>query len=323
MSEITVTGLVGGKTLSFSTGKLAGQADGAVVVRLGATEMLVTAIANKSLREGIDFFPLTVDFEERMYAAGKIPGSFFRREGRPTEQAILTCRLIDRPLRPSFADGFRCETQVVVTTLAVDDENPFDVVALNGASAALMVSPIPFEGPVGGVRLALKDGEWIPIPDLRRPRRVGLRARRRRQAQRPRARSTSSWSRPARPPTACACIEAGAGARRTRRRSPAASRRRSGHIAESIDLQLELRRPRSSVGTSSGRVAVDYSDGDPRPGVDAAAPATLGRGRPDRRQEGTIRRRGRGARRDSRRARRRRRPTTTPAARSSGLSRRS
>jgi len=162
--EITVTGLVGGKELSLSTGKLAGQADGAVVARLGATEMLVTAVANKTMREGIDFFPLTVDLEERMYAAGKIPGSFFRREGRPTEQAILTCRLIDRPLRPSFADGFRCETQVVVTTLAVDDENPFDVVALNGASAALMVSPIPFEGPIGGVRLALRDGEWIPFP---------------------------------------------------------------------------------------------------------------------------------------------------------------
>jgi polyribonucleotide nucleotidyltransferase len=126
--------------------------------------MLVTATANKTMREGIDFFPLTVDFEERMYAAGKIPGSFFRREGRPSEQAILTCRLIDRPLRPSFADGFRCETQVVVTSLAVDQENPFDVVALNGASAALSISSIPFEGPIGGVRVALKKGEWIPFP---------------------------------------------------------------------------------------------------------------------------------------------------------------
>ena len=164
MPEISVTGTIGGKEFVLSTGKLAGQADGAVVARLGGTEMLVTATANKTMREGIDFFPLTVDFEERMYAAGKIPGSFFRREGRPSEQAILTCRLIDRPLRPSFADGFRCETQVVVTSLAVDQENPFDVVALNGASAALAVSTIPFDGPIGGIRVALKKGEWIPFP---------------------------------------------------------------------------------------------------------------------------------------------------------------
>jgi polyribonucleotide nucleotidyltransferase len=162
--EISVKGTIGGKEFVLSTGKLAGQADGAVVARLGGTEMLVTATANKTMREGIDFFPLTVDFEERMYAAGKIPGSFFRREGRPSEQAILTCRLIDRPLRPSFADGFRCETQVVVTSLAVDQENPFDVVALNGASAALAVSTIPFDGPIGGIRVALKKGEWIPFP---------------------------------------------------------------------------------------------------------------------------------------------------------------
>jgi polyribonucleotide nucleotidyltransferase len=162
--EITVSGEVGGKTLTFSTGKLAGQADGAVVAKLGGTEMLVTATANKTMREGIDFFPLTVDFEERMYAVGRIPGSFFRREGRPSEEAILTCRLIDRPLRPSFPDDYRCETHIVVTSLSVDGENPFDVVALNGASAALAVSPIPFNGPVGGVRMALKKGEWIPFP---------------------------------------------------------------------------------------------------------------------------------------------------------------
>jgi polyribonucleotide nucleotidyltransferase len=162
--EISVTGTIGGKEFVLSTGKLAGQADGAVVARLGGTQMLVTATANKKLREGVDFFPLTVDFEERMYSVGKIPGSFFRREGRPSEQAILTCRLIDRPLRPSFADGYRCETHVVITSLAVDQENPFDVVALNGASAALTVSSIPFQGPIGGVRLGLKDGEWIPFP---------------------------------------------------------------------------------------------------------------------------------------------------------------
>lgn len=162
MPEISVRGDIGGKEFTFATGKLAGQADGAVTAKLGGTTMLVTATANKSMREGIDFFPLTVDFEERMYSVGKIPGSFFRREGRPSEQAILTCRLIDRPLRPLFADGYRYETHIVVTSLAVDQENPFDVVALNGASAALMVSGIPFEGPIAGVRLGLKKGEWIP-----------------------------------------------------------------------------------------------------------------------------------------------------------------
>ncbi|MFO7300467.1 MAG: polyribonucleotide nucleotidyltransferase, partial [Actinomycetes bacterium] len=162
--EISVRGEVGGKQITLSTGKLALQADGAVVAKLGATTMLATATANKQMREGIDFFPLTVDFEERMYSVGRIPGSFFRREGRPSEQAILTCRLIDRPLRPLFADGYRYETHVVVTSLAVDQENPFDVVALNGASAALMLSGMPFEGPVGGIRMGLKKGEWIPFP---------------------------------------------------------------------------------------------------------------------------------------------------------------
>ena len=124
MPEITVSGSVGGKTLSFSSGKLAGLADGAVVTRLDETEMLATATANKTVREGIDFFPLTVDIEERMYAVGRIPGSFFRREGRPSEDATLTARLIDRPLRPSFRSDFRCETHVVVTTLAVDGHEP-------------------------------------------------------------------------------------------------------------------------------------------------------------------------------------------------------
>ncbi|HEU4320722.1 MAG TPA: polyribonucleotide nucleotidyltransferase [Acidimicrobiia bacterium] len=162
--ETSVRGSIGGKELILSTGKLAPQANGAVVATLGGTEMLVTATANAKPREGVDFFPLTVDFEERMYSVGRIPGSFFRREGRPSEQAILTCRLIDRPLRPSFADGYRNETHIVVTSLAVDQENPFDVVALNGASAALSVSGIPFEGPLGGVRLALKKGEWVPFP---------------------------------------------------------------------------------------------------------------------------------------------------------------
>jgi polyribonucleotide nucleotidyltransferase len=153
------------KTLSFETGKLAQQSMGSVVARIGDTVVLVTANAATSVREGIDFFPLTVDIEERMYAAGKIPGSFFRREGRPTDQAILTCRLIDRPLRPSFPDGFRNETQVIGTIMGADLENPHDVLAINGASAALMLSGIPFDGPIGAVRLAWTiDGRWLPHP---------------------------------------------------------------------------------------------------------------------------------------------------------------
>ena len=127
--------------------------------------MLATANAANGVREGIDFFPLTVDVEERAYAAGKIPGAFFRREGRPSEQAILTCRLIDRPLRPSFADGFRNETQVVITVIGADQENPHDVLAINAASAALMISGIPFDGPIGAVRVAYsQDGTWLPHP---------------------------------------------------------------------------------------------------------------------------------------------------------------
>ncbi len=153
------------KTLTFETGKLAGQADGAVTVRLGDTVVLVTATASKAARDGADFFPLTVDIEERMYAAGKIPGSFFRREGKASDQAILTCRLIDRPLRPCFPDGFRNEVHVVGTILGADLTNPHDVVAINGASAALSLSGIPFEGPIGAVRVAYStDGEWIPFP---------------------------------------------------------------------------------------------------------------------------------------------------------------
>ncbi len=163
---ITVSAPVAGtdKTISFEAGKLAGQADGAVVVRMGDTQVLVTATAGRA-RDGADFFPLTVDIEERMYAAGRIPGSFFRREGRASEDAILTCRLIDRPLRPAFPDGFRNECHIVGTILGIDGANPYDVVALNGASAALTISGIPFEGPIGAVRLAYStDGEWIPQP---------------------------------------------------------------------------------------------------------------------------------------------------------------
>jgi polyribonucleotide nucleotidyltransferase len=153
------------KSISFETGLLAQQSQGAVVGRIGDTLVLATANAATKAPEGLDFFPLTIDVEERMYAAGKIPGSFFRREGRPTESAILTARLIDRPLRPSFADGYRNETQVVITVIGADQVNPHDIIAINAASAALMVSGIPFEGPIGAVRVAYtQDGRWIPYP---------------------------------------------------------------------------------------------------------------------------------------------------------------
>jgi polyribonucleotide nucleotidyltransferase len=163
----SVSGPISGttKTLTFETGLLAQQSQGAVVGKIGDTVVLATANAANGVREGIDFFPLTVDVEERMYAAGKIPGSFFRREGRPSESAILTARLIDRPLRPSFADGYRNETQVVITVLGADQANPHDVLAINCASASLMLSGIPFEGPIGAVRIAYSiDGRWIPHP---------------------------------------------------------------------------------------------------------------------------------------------------------------
>jgi polyribonucleotide nucleotidyltransferase len=153
------------KSLTFETGLLAQQSQGAVVGRIGDTMVLATANAATGVREGVDFFPLTVDVEERMYAAGKIPGSFFRREGRPSDAAVLTCRLIDRPLRPSFAEGYRNETQVVITVIGADQENPHDVLAINAASASLMLSGIPFEGPIGAVRIAYTaEGEWAPHP---------------------------------------------------------------------------------------------------------------------------------------------------------------
>ena len=153
------------KEMSFETGRLANLAGGAVMSQIGKTTVLVTATAAGSPRPGVDFFPLTVDIEERMYAAGKIPGSFFRREGRSATSATLTCRLIDRPLRPMFPEGFRNEVHIVGTVTGADMENPHDVLALNAASAALMISNIPFDGPVGAVRIAWSSsGEWIAHP---------------------------------------------------------------------------------------------------------------------------------------------------------------
>ena len=162
---ITVTAPIVGtdRTLTFETGQLAWQADGAVVAKIGNTVVLCTATASRRVREGTDFFPLTVDIEERAYAAGKIPGSFFRREGRAGDTATLTARLIDRPLRPSFPEGFRNEVHVVGVVFGADQENPHDVLAINAASAALMISGIPFDGPIGAVRIAYStDGIWLP-----------------------------------------------------------------------------------------------------------------------------------------------------------------
>jgi polyribonucleotide nucleotidyltransferase len=157
---------IGGQEITFETGKLAKQADGAVVVRSGETMVLSTAQGRMEAREGADFFPLTVDVEERMYAAGKIPGGFFKREGRPTERAILTARMIDRPIRPLWPKGFKNEVQVICTVLSADMVTPHDILCINGASAALMISPLPFIGPVGAVRIGQIDGELVVNPTL-------------------------------------------------------------------------------------------------------------------------------------------------------------
>src|SRR3954464_2814309 len=159
-------GSFGTREVTFSTGKLARQAAGSVIVQLGDTVVLSATTAGKQPKEHFDFFPLTVDVEERMYAAGRIPGSFFRREGRPSEDAILTCRLIDRPLRPSFVKGLRNEVQVVETILALDPQHPYDVVAINAASLSTKLSGLPFSGPIGATRMAHVDGQWIAFPTL-------------------------------------------------------------------------------------------------------------------------------------------------------------
>jgi polyribonucleotide nucleotidyltransferase len=164
MAVHRIQGPVGSREMYFETGKLANQAGGAVIVGMGETQLLVTATAGRSPKEQLDFFPLTVDIEERMYAAGKIPGGFFRREGRPSETAILTARLVDRPLRPSFPKGLRNEIHVIATIVSADMENNPDVLAINGASMAVMLAGIPFSGPVGGIRLGRRGGEWVVNP---------------------------------------------------------------------------------------------------------------------------------------------------------------
>src|ERR1700723_2051144 len=162
-TSVTVN-LAGGKKISFETGKLAKQAHGAAVVRLGENVVLATATANPEPRTGIDFFPLTVDYREYTYAGGRIPGGFIKREGRMSEREVLTSRQIDRPIRPMFAEGFKCETQVIAFVLSADTNNDPDVLGINGASCALTLSDIPFLGPIGAVRVGQLNGQFVINP---------------------------------------------------------------------------------------------------------------------------------------------------------------
>ncbi len=166
MALAVVKADVGGTPITFETGKLAKQANGAVVVRAGDNLVLVTAVGTRTPREGVDFFPLTVDVEERMYAAGKIPGGFIKRESRPSERAILTARMTDRPVRPLWPKGFRNEIQVIATVMSVDQVNAYDILCINGASAALTISDLPFLGPIGAVRIGLIGDDFIINPTL-------------------------------------------------------------------------------------------------------------------------------------------------------------
>ena len=173
MSESTIhesvasidNGRFGTRTVRFETGRLARQAAGSVVAYLDDETMLLSATtAGKHPKEQFDFFPLTIDVEERMYAAGRIPGSFFRREGRPSEDAILTCRLTDRPLRPAFVKGLRNEVQVVITVMSLHPDHLYDVLAINAASMSTQLSGLPFAGPIGATRVALIEGQWVAFP---------------------------------------------------------------------------------------------------------------------------------------------------------------
>jgi len=166
--------IIEGKSLSVEVGRVARQADGAALVRYGDTVVLVTAVASKQPRQGIDFFPLTVDYQERAYAAGKIPGGFFKREGRPHDKETLTARLIDRPLRPLFPKGYRQDVQIISTVLSADQENDPDILAIMGASAALTISPIPFLGPIGAVRVGRIDGQFVLNPTYAQQERTDI-----------------------------------------------------------------------------------------------------------------------------------------------------
>ena len=170
----------GGRKLSLETGRIARQADAAVLAQYGETSVLATVVSEKEARPGIDFFPLTVNYQEKTYAAGKIPGGFFKREGRPTEKETLTSRLIDRPIRPLFVDGFKNDTQVVVTVLSHDMENDPDIVGMVAASAALTLSGVPFLGPIGAARVGLINGQFVLNPMIDEMAEQRTRPRRRR-----------------------------------------------------------------------------------------------------------------------------------------------
>ena len=159
-----VTASVGAAPITIETGKIARLSDGAATLRFGDTILLVTAVSATSIKEGQDWFPLTVDYREKAAAVGKIPGSYFRREGRPSEKEILTCRMTDRPLRPLFPKGYLYDTQIIATLLSADGENDPDILCINGASAALCVSDIPFAGPIGAVRVGRVNGEFVANP---------------------------------------------------------------------------------------------------------------------------------------------------------------
>src|SRR6187401_1844427 len=167
---------LGTRDLIVETGKVAKQADGSVVIRYGDTMLLVAAVSARTAKEGLDFFPLTVEYRENTFAGGRIPGNYFRREGRPSEKEVLTCRMIDRPVRPLFADGYRFETQVVASVISSDAENDPDVIAITGASCALYLSDIPFHNPIAGVRIGLIDGKYLinPTFDERRESSLNL-----------------------------------------------------------------------------------------------------------------------------------------------------
>ena len=160
----TVQTDINGEPFSIETGKVARQADGAVVVRYGGTMVLATCVAGKTGKEAQDFFPLTVEYRERMYAGGRIPGGYFRREGAPSKKETLTSRLIDRPIRPLFPGGFRNEVQVICLAISADQQNDPDILAMNGASVALCLSGVPFDGPVGALRVGLVDGKLVANP---------------------------------------------------------------------------------------------------------------------------------------------------------------
>ncbi|HEY1407431.1 MAG TPA: polyribonucleotide nucleotidyltransferase, partial [Promineifilum sp.] len=165
-TESLFTTTVGGHEMRIATGKLAEQAGGAITLQVGDSMLLATATMSRNIREGLDFFPLSVDFEEKMYAAGRIPGGFFRREGKPTTEAVLTSRLTDRPLRPLFPDGMRNEVQVIVTTLSSDSIHHLDIMSVNAASAALTISDVPWNGPIGAVRVGYIDGQFVIDPTI-------------------------------------------------------------------------------------------------------------------------------------------------------------